>query len=81
VYFKCGCAQTLFRVEEGDSQYEVLQFGKDLPSMQAGVVPIPKGELRVINIDPHYKEKKDLVPILTLQGEIIWVHPDLVQSQ
>ena len=30
-----------------------LQFGVQ-PSTPAGVVPIPKGELRMINIDPHH---------------------------
>jgi len=30
-----------------------IQFGWDLPPVPTGVVPIPKGELRVINTDPH----------------------------
>jgi len=49
--------------------------------VQAGVVLIPKGELRVINIDPHHQKEKGLTPIPTPQGEIMWVHPDLVQCQ
>jgi len=32
-----------------------LQFGKELPSVPAGVVSIPKRVLRVINTDPHNK--------------------------
>ena len=42
-----------------------LQFGRDLPSMPAGAVPISKGELKVVNADPHHKEKKGLVSIPT----------------
>ena len=47
----------------------------------SGVVPIPKGELRMINIDPHHQQEKGLVPVLTPQGEVMWVHPDLVDAQ
>ena len=35
----------------------------------------------MINIDPHYKKEKGLVPILTPRGELMWVHPDIIQSQ
>ena len=56
-----------------------LQFG-DQPPTPAGVVPIPKGELRMINIDPHHQQEKGLVPVPSLQGGIMWVHPDLVEA-
>ena len=56
-----------------------LQFGVQPPT-PAGVVPIPKGEL-MINIDPHHQREKGLVPVLTPQGEIMWVHPDLMEGQ
>ena len=58
----------------------VLQFGKQPPT-PAGVVPIPRGELRVVNTDPHQQQEKGLVPVPTPQGEIMWVHPDLVDGQ
>jgi len=58
-----------------------LQFGKELSSIPVRVVPIPKGELRVINIDPHNKKEKGLVPVPTPRGEIIWVHLDIIESQ
>jgi len=58
-----------------------FQFGRDLPLSPIGVIPIPKGELRVINIDPHNKKEKGLVLVLTPQGEIMWVHLDLIKSQ
>ena len=57
-----------------------LQFGVQPPT-PAGVVLIPKGELRVVNIDPHHQREKGLVPVPTPQGEIMWVHPDLVEGQ
>jgi len=43
-----------------------LQFG-DQPPIPTRVVSIPKGELRMINIDPHHQQKKDLVPVPTPQ--------------
>jgi len=55
-----------------------LQFQPPTP---AGVVSIPKGELRMINTDLHHQLEKGLVPIPTPQEEIVWVHPDLVEGQ
>ena len=49
--------------------------------MPAGVGPISKGKLRVINTDPHHQQEKGLVPIPSPQGEIMWVHPDLMEGQ
>ena len=57
-----------------------LQFGRQPPT-PSGVVPIPKGELRMINIDPHHQREKGLVPVPTPQGKVMWVHPDLVDGQ
>jgi len=57
-----------------------LQFGNQHPT-PARVVPILKGELRMINTNPHHQQEKGLMPIPTPQGEIIWVHPDLMKSQ
>jgi len=57
-----------------------FQFGVQ-SSTPARVVPIQKGELRVLNIDWHHQQEKGLVPIPTPQGEIMWVHPDLVEGQ
>jgi len=57
-----------------------LQFRVQPPTL-AGVVPILKGELRVFDIDPHHQQEKGLVSIPTPQGEIMWVHPNLVKSQ
>jgi len=45
------------------------------------VVPIPKGKLRVINIDPHNQREKGLIPVPTPQWETMWVHPNIVESQ
>ena len=57
-----------------------LQFGKQPPA-PPGVGPIPKGEIRMINTDSHHQHEKGLVSIPTPQGEIMWVHPDLVDDQ
>ena len=57
-----------------------LQFGIQ-PATPSRVVPISKGEIRVLNIDPHHQQEKGLIPVPTPQGEIMWVHPDLVESQ
>ena len=46
-----------------------IQFDQDLPPVPTGVVPIPKGELRAINTDPHNQNEKGLVPIPTPRGE------------
>ena len=58
----------------------VLQFGKQPPT-PSGVIPVPMGELRVINPDPHQQQVKGLVPVPTPQGKIMWVHPDLVDAR
>jgi len=58
-----------------------LQFGRDLSPAPTRVVPIPKGELRVINTDPHNMKEKGFVPVPTSRGETMWVHPDVVESQ
>ena len=57
-----------------------LQFGVQPPT-PAGVIPIPKGELRVLNIDPHHQQEKGLMLVSTPQGEIMWVHADLMKIQ
>ena len=35
----------------------------------------------MINIDPHHQQEKGLVPVPTPQGEVMWVHPDLMDGQ
>ena len=57
-----------------------LQFGVQ-PPIPTGVFFIPKGKLGVVNIDLHHQREKGPVPIPTPQGEITWVHPDLVEGQ
>jgi len=58
-----------------------LQFSTKLPLVPARVVPIQKEELRVINIDLQNKNEKGLVPVPTPRGEIMWIHPDIIESQ
>ena len=57
-----------------------LHFGTR-PPMPVGVISVPKGELRVVNTDPHQQQEKGLVPVPTPEGGIMWVHPDLVDEQ
>jgi len=57
-----------------------LQLGRDLPPTLNGVVPISRGKLRVINIDPYNQKEKALVPVPTSRGETIWVYPNIVES-
>ena len=47
-----------------------LQFG-DMPPVPAGVAPIPKGELKLVNADSHHCREKGLTPISAPHGEII----------
>jgi len=47
-----------------------LQFGNQPPTL-TGVVPIPKGEIRMINTDPHHQQEKGFVPVPTPQEEIM----------
>ena len=35
----------------------------------------------MVNTDPHQQQEKGLVPVPTPRGEIMWVHPDLVDGQ
>ena len=69
------------KVTANMTSFMPLQFGRDLPLAPTGLVPIPKGELRVINSDPHNKKKKGLVPVPAPRGEIMWVHPDIIESR
>jgi len=78
---RCGSAQSPPEQKKVTANMtSFLQFGIQPPT-PTGVVPIPKGELRVLNIDPHHQQEKGLIHVPTPQGEIMWVHPDLVESQ
>ena len=48
-----------------------IQFGRSLLPTPARVVPISKGELRVINTDHYNQKKKGLIHVPTLRGETI----------
>jgi len=57
-----------------------LQLGVQPPT-PAGVISIPKGEVRVINTDLHHQQDKGLEPVPTPQREIMWVNPDLMEGR
>jgi len=46
-----------------------IQVRRNLLLALTEVVPIPKGELRVINTNPHNQRGKGLIPVLTPQGD------------
>jgi len=59
----CKYAQTPPIAKEGDCQYDIpsIRQGSPVSASQSG--PILKRELKVLNIDPHHKKEKSLVPI------------------
>ena len=52
-----------------------------LPLVPAGVAPIPASRLKIINSDPHRQKEKGLIPLPTPRGEVMWVHPDIMEDQ
>jgi len=58
-----------------------IQFGWDLQLVSIRVVPILKGQLRVVNTNPHNQKEKCLISVPTPRGETMWVYPDIVESQ
>jgi len=59
-----------------------LNFGT-FPKMtvQDRLVPILKARLEVINPMVEQQKTKGLIPITIESGEIMWVHPDIVQDE
>ena len=35
----------------------------------------------MVNTDPYQQQEKGLVPVFTPHGEVMWVHPDLMDGQ
>ena len=58
-----------------------VQFG-DFPPVAAadGVVSIHKGEMYLKNTDLYSQKDRGLVPLTIPKGEIMWVHPNLVED-
>ena len=48
-----------------DSKYDVISLVRGIASDTGGVVPISKGKLRVLNIDPYHQQEKGLIPVPT----------------
>src|SRR3954470_16798887 len=36
--------------------------------------------MTVVNVDPYQQRQKELVPVNMTNGEVCWVHPDLVDD-
>lgn len=56
-----------------------IQFGQN-PSVPKRVVPIPKVELLLINVDHNNQQEMGFKPILTPDRGFMWVHLDLVEE-
>jgi len=50
-------------------------------TVQDGFIPISKARLDVINPMAEQQRPKGLIAIPTESGEIIWVHPYIVQDE
>jgi len=50
-------------------------------TVQDGLVSIPKARLNVINPMAEQQKAKGIFPITTESGEIMLVHPDIVQDE
>lgn len=74
------CTQAQAWRKEGDNNTVSLQIGRDLSPVPFVVVPISKGELRLINVDPYHQQDKGPVSVTT-RGEVMWIHPNLVEDQ
>src|SRR4051812_37480732 len=57
-----------------------IVFGRNEPAALVQVNPIPQVEMTIVNTDPHRQKEKGLVPVNLTNGEIYWVHPDLVED-
>src|SRR3954468_11592310 len=57
-----------------------IVFGSNEPVALVQVNPIPQIEMTIVNTDPHQQKEKGLVPVNLTNGEVCWVHPDLVED-
>src|SRR4051812_24366643 len=55
-------------------------FGHNEPTKLTQMVPIPQVEMTGNNTDPYQQEQKGLVFVNLTNGEVCWVHPDLVDD-
>src|SRR4051812_1794370 len=57
-----------------------IVFGKNEPVALVQVNPIPQVEMSIVNADPYRQKEKGLVPVNLTNGEVCWVHPDLLED-
>ena len=57
-----------------------IVFGRNEPAALVQVNPIPQVEMTIVNTDPHRQKEKGLVPVNLTNGEVCWIHPDLVED-
>ena len=46
-----------------------------------GLTHIPKGEMKVTGPSFAEKEAQGLIPVTLKSGEVMWVHPDIVNDE
>jgi len=60
----------------------ILNFENFLKvTIQDGLTPTPKGKMEVTNLLAKKQKAKSLILLMTKSGEIIWVHPDIVNDK
>src|SRR5205809_1528048 len=57
-----------------------IVFDRNEPVALVQVNPIPRVEMTIVNTDPHRQKEKGLVPVNLTNGEVYWVHPDLIED-
>ena len=57
-----------------------IGFGS-FPVSQFQLEPVIKAAVKTVNDDPHKQRQKGLVPHTAPNGEILWVHPDLIGDE
>ena len=50
-------------------------------TVQDDLVPLPKAKLDIINPIAEKQKAKGLISMMIESGEIMWVHPDIVQDE
>ena len=73
--------KTPSRAEEGDGQYDVISPVWKTTSNTLWSSPCPKRRAENGQHRPSPAEEKGLVPVPTPRGEVMCVHPDLVNGQ
>ena len=68
--------------KKANANMVTLNFGTFLKTtVQDGLTPVPKARLNVVNPMTEKQKAKGLIPLTTKSGEIMWVHPNIVEDE